>query len=178
MTKYRRHIVTPCKPDKKLPTIFNEYIDLSWDNPNENRTALVAPSVAELGVKYYVIDCGWHDECEYDQLYMNVGKWEASKKRFPNGLKATVNLIKSHGMKAGLWIEPEIIGYQCAEMENYYGEMKVSHPSLSILSMGMTNDYMIAIEECSTMIRIGTGIFGKRDYKNKYIFKILLPSNI
>ena len=127
MTKYRRHIVTPCKPDKKLPTIFNEYMHLSWDNPNENRTALVAPSVAELGVKYYVIDCGWHDECEYDQLYMNVGKWEASKKRFPNGLKATVNLIKSHGMKAGLWIEPEIIGYQCAEMENYYGDDAFLH---------------------------------------------------
>ncbi len=122
MTKYRRHIVTPCKPDKKLPTIFNEYMHLSWDNPNENRTALVAPAVAELGVKYYVIDCGWHDECEYDQLYMNVGKWEASKKRFPNGIKATVNLIKSYGMKAGLWIEPEIIGYECAEMEKYYGD--------------------------------------------------------
>lgn len=33
--------------------------------------------------------------------------------------------------------------------------------------MGMTNDYMIAIEEGSTMIRIGTGIFGERNYKNK-----------
>lgn len=36
--------------------------------------------------------------------------------------------------------------------------------SMDYLSMGMTNDYQIAIEEGSNMIRIGTGIFGKRNY--------------
>lgn len=36
--------------------------------------------------------------------------------------------------------------------------------SLDYLSMGMTNDYRIAIEEGSNMVRIGTGIFGKRNY--------------
>ena len=35
---------------------------------------------------------------------------------------------------------------------------------MEILSMGMTNDYEIAIEEGSNMIRIGTGLFGKRNY--------------
>ncbi len=30
--------------------------------------------------------------------------------------------------------------------------------------MGMTNDYKVAIEEGSTMIRVGTGLFGKRNY--------------
>lgn len=35
---------------------------------------------------------------------------------------------------------------------------------MSILSMGMTNDYKIAIEEGSTMVRVGTGIFGERNY--------------
>lgn len=36
--------------------------------------------------------------------------------------------------------------------------------SMGILSMGMTNDYKVAIEEGSTMIRVGTGLFGKRNY--------------
>lgn len=36
--------------------------------------------------------------------------------------------------------------------------------SMDYLSMGMTNDYEIAIEEGSNMIRVGTGIFGKRNY--------------
>jgi pyridoxal phosphate enzyme (YggS family) len=35
---------------------------------------------------------------------------------------------------------------------------------MEILSMGMTHDYQIAIEEGSTIVRIGEGIFGKRDY--------------
>ena len=35
---------------------------------------------------------------------------------------------------------------------------------MSELSMGMTNDYMVAIEEGATMVRVGTGIFGERDY--------------
>ena len=30
--------------------------------------------------------------------------------------------------------------------------------------MGMTNDYMTAIEEGSTLVRVGTGIFGERNY--------------
>lgn len=36
--------------------------------------------------------------------------------------------------------------------------------SLEYMSMGMTNDYKIAVEEGSNMVRIGTGIFGKRNY--------------
>lgn len=35
---------------------------------------------------------------------------------------------------------------------------------MSVLSMGMTNDYRVAIEEGATMVRIGTGIFGERSY--------------
>lgn len=36
--------------------------------------------------------------------------------------------------------------------------------SMDILSMGMTNDYEVAIEEGATMVRVGTGIFGERNY--------------
>lgn len=36
---------------------------------------------------------------------------------------------------------------------------------VSILSMGMTGDYPVAIEEGATYIRVGTGIFGEREYK-------------
>lgn len=35
---------------------------------------------------------------------------------------------------------------------------------MSILSMGMTNDYEVAVEEGATMVRVGTGIFGERNY--------------
>ncbi len=38
---------------------------------------------------------------------------------------------------------------------------------MDILSMGMTNDYEVAIEEGATHVRVGTGIFGERDYSIK-----------
>ena len=34
--------------------------------------------------------------------------------------------------------------------------------TMSVLSMGMTGDYEVAVEEGATMIRVGTGIFGSR----------------
>ena len=41
---------------------------------------------------------------------------------------------------------------------------KYDNVSMDFLSMGMTHDYETAIEEGSNMVRIGTGIFGARDY--------------
>jgi pyridoxal phosphate enzyme (YggS family) len=43
-------------------------------------------------------------------------------------------------------------------------ENLVAHPTLTGLSMGMSNDFAVAIEEGSTTVRIGTAIFGKRTY--------------
>ena len=43
----------------------------------------------------------------------------------------------------------------------------IDNVNVSILSMGMTNDYQVAIEEGATMVRVGTGNFGARDYSVK-----------
>lgn len=40
----------------------------------------------------------------------------------------------------------------------------INNISMDILSMGMTGDYETAVEEGSTIVRVGTGIFGGRDY--------------
>ncbi|MES2131457.1 MAG: YggS family pyridoxal phosphate-dependent enzyme [Bacteroidota bacterium] len=42
--------------------------------------------------------------------------------------------------------------------------LQTQFPELTILSFGMSSDYKIAIEEGSTMVRIGSSIFGERDY--------------
>lgn len=41
------------------------------------------------------------------------------------------------------------------------------NPCFDQLSMGMSHDYQLAIEEGSTMVRLGTSIFGPRDYSKK-----------
>lgn len=43
-------------------------------------------------------------------------------------------------------------------------EKNIDNVTMKILSMGMTGDYEVAIEEGSTMVRVGTGIFGERNY--------------
>ncbi|SCW27719.1 hypothetical protein SAMN02910400_00133 [Lachnospiraceae bacterium C10] len=39
--------------------------------------------------------------------------------------------------------------------------------TMDVLSMGMTNDYQVAIEEGATLVRVGTGIFGERNYNKQ-----------
>lgn len=48
----------------------------------------------------------------------------------------------------------------CVDIKN----KNIDNVSMSVLSMGMTGDYEVAIEEGATMIRVGTGIFGERNY--------------
>ena len=47
----------------------------------------------------------------------------------------------------------------------------IDNISMNVLSMGMTGDFEIAIEEGATHVRVGTGIFGARDYSNKEVIK-------
>ena len=44
------------------------------------------------------------------------------------------------------------------------GNKNIDNISMNILSMGMTGDYMVATQEGATIVRVGTGIFGERDY--------------
>jgi len=46
-----------------------------------------------------------------------------------------------------------------------FNPQRLPHPSLTILSMGMSGDYVLAIEEGSNMIRVGSKIFGGRVYQ-------------
>ena len=49
-------------------------------------------------------------------------------------------------------------------LKSNFDSLKNNFENLTILSMGMSGDYQIAIEEGSTMVRIGSSIFGHRNY--------------
>ena len=48
------------------------------------------------------------------------------------------------------------------DLKGRVNEQEIAGVEIGALSMGMTNDYEVAIEEGSTMVRIGTAIFGER----------------
>lgn len=65
---------------------------------------------------------------------------------------------------------PEDVRWVFKKMKNIYDEistMNLRNTEMKYLSMGMTNDFEIAIEEGSNIIRIGTAIFGARKYKEE-----------
>lgn len=61
-----------------------------------------------------------------------------------------------------------VIRAEFAGLKHFFNTLKASYfstsDSFSTLSMGMSSDYKIAIEEGSTMIRVGSSIFGHRNY--------------
>ena len=65
---------------------------------------------------------------------------------------------------------PENVRWVFKKMKNIYDKastMKLQNVQMKYLSMGMTNDFEIAIEEGSNIIRVGTAIFGARNYKEE-----------
>jgi pyridoxal phosphate enzyme (YggS family) len=58
--------------------------------------------------------------------------------------------------------DPELQRPAFARLRTLLGELRIQHPSLSELSMGMTSDFEVAIEEGATWIRLGTAVFGER----------------
>ncbi|GAB7218518.1 YggS family pyridoxal phosphate-dependent enzyme [Vibrio comitans] len=53
------------------------------------------------------------------------------------------------------------------QLKDLFEAIKAQYPQVDTLSMGMSGDMQAAIEAGSTMVRIGTAIFGARDYSNK-----------
>ena len=63
--------------------------------------------------------------------------------------------------------DPERIRYVFSKLRDFSIDIrkeKLDNRSMDILSMGMSNDFEVAIEEGSNMVRIGTALFGKRNY--------------
>lgn len=66
--------------------------------------------------------------------------------------------------------DPEAVRTYFTEVKNLYEQLaEIRHPGMdfSVLSMGMSNDFGVAIEEGANAIRVGTSIFGERDYSTK-----------
>jgi len=83
-------------------------------------------------------------------------------------VKKTLNL-ENINLKGLMTVLPYLD--KAEELRPYFKKMKQLFDtidnniySLSELSMGMTNDYQIAVEEGATIVRVGTAIFGQREY--------------
>lgn len=111
MTEYRRKTVPARFIDKSLPVIFNDYMVCLNADPTTEKEIPVIDKAAEMGAEIYCMDAGWY--AEGSGWWSLVGEWEPSTSRFPSGLKKVFDYVREKGMKAGIWVEPEVMGINC-----------------------------------------------------------------
>tara|TARA_B100001109_G_scaffold4360_1_gene3405 strand:+ start:92 stop:742 length:651 start_codon:yes stop_codon:yes gene_type:complete len=86
-------------------------------------------------------------------------------KNFYENLKnyKNLNVIGLMGM-ASFTDDNELIDKEFKKIKTIYDDMVLIDSRFKVLSIGMSDDYSIAIENGSNMIRVGSKIFGKRNY--------------
>jgi alpha-galactosidase len=109
LTHYRRAIRRPHDDHRRLPVIFNDYMNTLMGDPTTERLVPLITAAGRVGAEYFCIDAGWYAGTDED-WWGTVGAWSPSTTRFPNGLTEVLDLIRAQGMVPGLWLEPEVIG--------------------------------------------------------------------
>lgn len=90
----------------------------------------------------------------------------------PENLQALINFVdkaENLRLRGLMFIAPNFSDVENCRplfrhMRRIFDELKPAREDFDFLSMGMTNDYKIAIEEGANLVRIGTAIFGERSY--------------
>ncbi len=109
LTDYRRAIRRPHQDHRRLPVIFNDYLNTLMGDPTTERLMPLITAAASAGAEYFCIDSGWYNELG-EGWWDTVGAWRPSTTRFPNGIIEVLDRIRAEGMVPGLWLEPEVVG--------------------------------------------------------------------
>ncbi|MEV0531068.1 glycoside hydrolase family 36 protein [Kitasatospora sp. NPDC050463] len=111
LTGYRRATRRPHPDHRRLPVVFNDYMNCLMGDPTTAKLLPLVDAAAEAGAEYFVVDAGWYAE-ESENWWETVGAWEPSASRFPgaNGIHEVLDHVRKRGMIPGLWLEPEAIG--------------------------------------------------------------------
>ena len=109
LTAIRRAIRRPHEDGRRLPVIFNDYMNTLMGDPTTERLLPLIAAAAQAGAEYFCIDSGWYAEID-EGWWDTVGAWRPSRTRFPGGIAEVLDRIREAGMVPGLWLEPEVVG--------------------------------------------------------------------
>ena len=119
MTKYRRVIFENNNPNKKLPVIFNDYMNCLVGDPTTEKLLPIIDKAYEAGAEIFCVDAGWYADGTWWDM---VGEWQPCSWRFPNGIKEVFDRIREKGMIPGIWLEIEVMGIQCPLLNQFEDE--------------------------------------------------------
>lgn len=97
----------------------------SWEGVyfgvNQETMDQMMGDIASLGGELFVMDDGWFgDKYPRDNGSTSLGDWMVCSRKLPGGIKALTDMASRHGIKFGIWIEPE--------MANTKSELYEQHP--------------------------------------------------
>ena len=106
--------------DKERKILLNSWEGVYFDI-NEPGMDQMMGDIASMGGELFVMDDGWFG-VKYPRLTDNcaLGDWEVDRNKLPNGIGWLVEQAHKHGIKFGIWIEPE--------MTNSVSELYDKHP--------------------------------------------------
>ncbi|HEV2073833.1 MAG TPA: glycoside hydrolase family 36 protein [Thermomicrobiales bacterium] len=115
MHHYLRDIVLPPTDDAFPWVQYNTWFSYYCDFDAETLLA-EADVAAAMGVEVFYVDAGWWigNPRRRDRFSSGLGNWTENREKFPDGLRAFADGIRSRGMHFGLWIEPERVDLRTA----------------------------------------------------------------
>ena len=106
--------------DKERKILLNSWEGVYFDINEPGMDQMMA-DIAYMGGELFVMDDGWFGE-KYPRLTDNssLGDWKVDRNKLPNGIGWLVEQADKHGIRFGIWIEPE--------MTNTVSELYEEHP--------------------------------------------------
>lgn len=96
----------PSHPPAPRPVVLNTWEAVYFDHDLE-RLLELADRAARIGVERFVLDDGWFRGRRDDRA--GLGDWYVDERVWPRGLGPLVERVRAHGMRFGLWFEPEMV---------------------------------------------------------------------
>ncbi|MFF9563891.1 glycoside hydrolase family 36 protein [Leifsonia sp. NPDC014704] len=110
LTRYRRWLRERSDGLDGLPVVYNDFMNTLMGQPSTEALMPLIQSAAEAGVECFCIDAGWYADPAIGDWWATVGEWRESPQRFTNGMREVIDAIHAHGMRSGIWLEPEVVG--------------------------------------------------------------------
>ena len=96
LTEARRRVRRPHVDHENLPVIVNDYMNALMGDPTAENLPPFIDAAARAGAEVYCIDSGWYTDGA--AWWNDLGAWQPSSRRFPDGLDEMTRRIRDAGM--------------------------------------------------------------------------------
>jgi alpha-galactosidase len=108
MHDYQREILSPALPADFPWVQYNTWFSYLTDY-NAEMLEREVDIAAELGMDLFYVDAGWWTGNIRNDWHFSsgLGNWRENRDKFPQGIRAFADYVRSKGLRFGIWVEPE-----------------------------------------------------------------------